>query len=63
MLGKGQWVVLPYLVDKELPGLSFIPTEVKGEGDRQPRRLGNYSYYNINVNYLPIDALPAMKYG
>ena len=25
VVGKGQWVILPYLVDNEIPGLSLIP--------------------------------------
>ena len=29
MVGKGQWVVLPYSVSEELPGLRPIPSGVK----------------------------------
>ena len=29
MEGKGQWVMLPYLVAQNLPGLRLIPPEVK----------------------------------
>ena len=28
MVGKGKWVVLTYLVAKEIPGLSLIPPVV-----------------------------------
>ena len=31
MVGKGKWVVLPYLVDKDLPGLRLIPPGVEDE--------------------------------
>ena len=45
MIEKEQWVVLPYLVSKGLPGLMLIPPGVKVERDRRPRWLGNYSYF------------------
>ena len=37
MVEKGQWVVLPYLVAKGLPGLSLIPPGMKVERDQRPR--------------------------
>ena len=37
MVGKGQWVVLPYLVDKDLHGLRLIPPGVKEERYWRPR--------------------------
>ena len=39
MVGKGRWVVLPYLVTKELRGLRLIPPGVKEEKDWRPRWL------------------------
>ena len=31
MVGKGRWVVLPYFMDKDLPGLKTISMGVKEE--------------------------------
>ena len=45
MIEKGQWVVLPYLVAKGLPGLRLSPPGVKVERDRRPRWLGDYSFF------------------
>ena len=36
MVGKGKWVVIPYLVDMELPGLRMIPLGVKEDCDQLP---------------------------
>ena len=49
MTRKGQWVVMPYLVAKELPGLRLISLGVKEEQYRQPWWIGNYSYSNLNA--------------
>ena len=45
MVEKGQWVVLPYLVAKRLPGLRLSPAGMKVERDRRPRWLGDYIYF------------------
>ena len=37
MVGKGQWVVFPYSVAKELQGLRLSPLRVKEEIYWQPR--------------------------
>ena len=62
MVGKGQWVVLPYSVAKEIQGLRLIPPGVKEERDWRPRRLLDYSYIKLNSKTLPIAALSAMQY-
>ena len=54
MIEKGQWVVLPYLVAKGLPGLRPSPPGVKVERDRRPCWLDET---------LPIACLSAMQYG
>ena len=63
MVEKGQWVVLPYLVSKWLPGLSLSPPDVKVERDRRPRWLGDYSYFKTNAGTLPVTCLSSMHYG
>ena len=62
VIGKRQWVVLPYSVSKELPGLSLIPLGVKNEHDRRPKWIGYYSYSKLNSETLTIATLFAMQY-
>ena len=47
MVKKGKWVVLAYLVAKELPVLSLILKGAKEDMDRRPCWLGNYNFSNI----------------
>ena len=63
MVGKGQWVVLPHLVAKDLLGLRLIPPRVKEERHQRPRWFGDYSDFNSNEETLPIAAQYAMLYG
>ena len=63
MVGKGQWVVLSYLVTKEIPGLRQRPPVAKEERDRQPQWIGDYSSSNLHYENLTISAMYAMKYG
>ena len=43
MVGKGKWVVLPYLVAKELQGMRLNKLGVKGLRDRWIRWIVDYS--------------------
>ena len=63
MAGKGQGLVLTYLLDKELLGMRIITPGLKEKREGQPRWISDYSYSNINTDYLPIAALYAMEYG
>ena len=63
IVGKGQWFLLTYSVDKELPGLNLIHLGVKEDRYQWPRWLGYYSYSNLNSRILPIAALSLMQYG
>ena len=63
MVDKERWVVLPYLVAKELPGLRLISLGVKEERERRLQCLGSYSFSNLNYETLLISAMSAMKYG
>ena len=60
---KGQWVVLPYLVAKSLPGLRLSLPGVKVERNRRPRWIGDYSYFKTNAETLLVACLSAMQYG
>ena len=63
MVKKGQWVVLPYLVAKRLPGLRLSPPDVKVEQDRRPPWIDGYSYFKTNAETLPVACLSSMQYG
>ena len=63
MVEKGQWVVLPYLVAKGMPGLRLSPPGMKVERDRIPRWLGAYSYFKTNAKTFPVACFSAMQYG
>jgi hypothetical protein len=56
---KGFWVVLPYDMVKQLPGLKLSPLGVVPQGDRRPRLIVDYSFYGINgetVKLMPPEA-------
>ena len=63
MVRKGQWVMLPQLAAKELQGPMLSPQGVKEEQERRTSWIGDYSYYNINEDTLPIATLSAIQYG
>ena len=63
MVDKGQWVVLPYLVDKQLLWLSLSPPGVKEERDQLPQWLGDNGLSNLYSKTLPISTMSAMQYG
>ena len=53
MFENGRWVVLPYSVAKEIPGLRLIPPGVNEDRDRRPWwlwvRFRNLSYLKYNL--------------
>ena len=63
MVEKVQWLAIPYLVDKRLPGLKLSPPGVKVEGDRRPRWIGDYSYFITNAETSLLACLSSMQYG
>jgi len=63
MMNKGQWVVLPYSVAKTLPGLRLSPPGVIDQRDRRPRWVGDYSFYGINKETVPLAATESMQFG
>ena len=63
VVGKRQWVVLPHLVTKELPGLKIRSPRFKEEQDRWPRWILGYIFSTINSETLSTAAFSAMKYG
>ena len=61
MVKKGKWVVLPYSMAKEIPGLNLSPPGVKEERDRRPWWIGDNSFSNLNSKTLHIAAMSSMK--
>lgn len=63
MIQKSQWVVLPYSVAKTLPGLRLSPPGVIDQRDRRPRWVGDYTFYNVNEETIPLVARECMQFG
>jgi hypothetical protein len=63
MINKGQWVVLPYLAVKDLPGLRISPPGVIPQCNCCPRWIVDYSWWDVNANTLPFVAMEAMQFG
>jgi hypothetical protein len=57
------WVVLPYLLVRELPELQFSPAAVKDERDRKPRLLCDHSWCLVNDDTVPHAPPEAMQFG
>ena len=56
-----KWVVLLYLVAKDILVLRVSPLVVKEEWDQWPRLISNCSYSSINADSLPIAVLSSMQ--
>ena len=54
MINKGQWVILPFEQAKDLPDLRISPPGIVPQHERRPRWIGDYSYYDVNHDTLPI---------
>ena len=61
MINKGQWVILPYEQAKSLPYLRISPPGIFPQHERRPRWIGDYSYYEVNQDTLPISPDEAMQ--
>lgn len=63
MINKDQWVILPYSVVQDLPGLRLSPPGVVPQRERRPRWICDYSFYAVNLDTLPLAALESMQFG
>ena len=63
MIGKNQWMVLPYEEVKHLPGLRLSPPGCIPQRDRRPRWICDYSYYDVNDETVELYAEEAMQFG
>ncbi|KAL3816089.1 hypothetical protein ACHAXA_011414 [Cyclostephanos tholiformis] len=63
MIYKSQWIVLPYLAVRDLPGLRVSPPGVVPQRERRPRWICDYSWSQVNEDTLPLAAVKAMQFG
>ena len=63
MIEKKQWVILPYEVAKDLPGLRLSPPGCVPQRDRRPRWICDYSFYDVNQETIELFAEDAMQFG
>ena len=63
MINKGQWIVIPYDLAKNLPGLRLSPPGVIPQRGRRPRWICDYSWYDVNDDTLPLAPSEAMQFG
>ena len=63
MIKKEHWVLLPYMVAHNLPGLMLIPSGVKVEIDLRPCWLLDYIFNKINSKTLPLTDVELTQCG
>ena len=63
MISKDQWVVLPFELVENLPGLRLSPPGVVPQRDRRPRWICDYSYSDVNEETIKLYADEAMQFG
>jgi len=63
MVGKGQWMILPYKTVADIPNLCISPLGVVPQCDRQPRTIADYTFSSVNNDTIPLtDHLP-LQFG
>jgi hypothetical protein len=60
MVSHGQWMVLPYSIVRDIPGLRIAPIGVVPQHDRRPRTIVDYTYYHLNAETVFLDPSKAM---
>lgn len=63
MVHRGQWMVLPYDLVKNIPNLRISPLGVVPQHDRRPRTIVDYSFYGINDDTIPLAPHESMQFG
>ena len=63
MIKNNQWIILPYSIVQDFPGLRISPPGVIPQRERRPRWICDYSYYGVNQETLDICATESMQYG
>jgi hypothetical protein len=60
---QGYWIVLPYSVVSEWPGLRISPLGVVPQRDRRPRLIVDYTFSGVNPDTVPLAPKEAMQFG
>ena len=63
MVAKGQWVVVPYELIKDIPGLCLSPIGVVPQHDRRPRTICDLTFFGVNDATQPAAAVESMQFG
>ena len=63
MIGKSQWVVIPFDLAATLDGLTLSPPGVVPQRERRPRWIGDYSFSGVNEDTVPLAPTESMQYG
>jgi len=62
-VNAGHWMVLPYSMLRDNPGLRLSPFGVAPQRDRRPRPIVDLSFYGINDETVPIAPTKSMQFG
>jgi hypothetical protein len=63
MVSRGQWMVLPYSVVRDMAKLRIAPIGVVPQHDRRPRTIVDYTFHRLNAETLPLAPSEAMQFG
>ena len=63
MVARGQWMVLPYSVVREMDRLRVAPIGVVPQHDRRPRTIVDYTFYRLNEETVLLGPSEAMQFG
>ena len=61
MIGKSQWVVIPFDLAATLDGLTLSPPGVVPQRERRPRWIGDYSFSGVNEDTVPLAPTESMQ--
>jgi hypothetical protein len=60
---KGQWILLPYELVKDLPNLRLSPLGVVAQCDCHPCVIINYTFNGVNEDTIRLASREAMQFG
>ena len=63
MIAKGQWMVLPFEVVKDMPGLGLSPPGVIPQRDRRPRWIVDFSWWKVKQETMPLAPKEVIQFG
>jgi hypothetical protein len=63
MVSRGQWMVLPYSVVRDMTKLRVSPIGVVPQHERRPRTIVGYSYSRLNAETLLLGPSESMQFG